>query len=531
MTIQSENNRKDYTGNGSTTVFAYDFRVLASGDMKVYLNGVLQGSGYTVSGVDNPSGGNVTFTTAPGVGVKVTLLREAAYTQGTAYTTASKFPAATHERALDRLTILALQLKEKLARAAKFKTESVLTEPMLPDGVVGKFLRWKSTTEIENADVTATGALGLPVSEANGGTGASTFNAARTNLGAGNQFDEDPATTTGLQWGYRAGLNPRTGASIGAGTLALTASATNYIELDPVAGTLSKNTTGFTLGRVPIRKLVTNGSGITTNTDNRPQFGGHETIVPPSVQCRLTKSGANLLLSPVNGNKLTINSAIETIPDAGVTLAATSLSVGTTYFIYAFMSAGTMTLEASTTGHATQAGTGVEIKSGDGTRTLVGMARVITGPAWADTATQRFVLSWFNRRVKHGLNAFAADRTTTSTTDVELSSSERVEFLTWADEAVPAFVSGTMKQSAANPAQIYTKLGLDDATPEEGYARLDPATEPNSIVPIGISTGLSMAEGYHYITVVGRVASSGTGTWHGGGTAGERTTLGAFVRG
>ncbi|MBB4364256.1 hypothetical protein GGD65_005314 [Bradyrhizobium sp. CIR18] len=108
-------------------------------------------------------------------------------------------------------------------------------------------------------------------------------------------------------------------------------------------------------------------------------------------QCRLTLSGGNLVLAPWNGNLLTIAGAPQIVPEAGVSLAATGLMPGTTYLICAYMNSGTMTLEASTPAHATstRAGNkGTEIKSGDGTRSLVGMARVITGPAFADTAAQ-----------------------------------------------------------------------------------------------------------------------------------------------
>src|SRR6202022_3277170 len=117
----------------------------------------------------------------------------------------------------------------------------------------------------------------------------------------------------------------------------------------------------------------------------------------PHGQCRLTLSGSNLLLSPRNGNKLIINGWHEVVPDAGVTLAPTGLTAGTFYYIYAFMNVGSMTLEASTTTHPTQAGTGGELKSGDATRTLVGAAFTDTGPAWADTFAKCWVLSWFNR--------------------------------------------------------------------------------------------------------------------------------------
>ena len=116
-------------------------------------------------------------------------------------------------------------------------------------------------------------------------------------------------------------------------------------------------------------------------------------------QCRLTLSGATLLLAPYAGNLLTINGVNVVIPDAGVTLATGGLAASTTYYVYAWMNAGVMTLEASATAPVTQAGTGLRIKGGpDASRTLVGLARTTGAIAWSDTVTQRFVLSYFNRR-------------------------------------------------------------------------------------------------------------------------------------
>jgi muramidase (phage lysozyme) len=70
------------------------------------------------------------------------------------------------------------------------------------------------------------------------------------------------------------------------------------------------------------------------------------------------------------------------------------------YYIYATASGGVVNaIEADATAYAvsTTAGNkGVVTKIGDDARTLVGMARPITGPAWQDTVAQRFVRSWFN---------------------------------------------------------------------------------------------------------------------------------------
>ena len=245
-------------------------------------------------------------------------------------------------------------------------------------------------------------------------------------------------------------------------------------------------------------------------------------------QCRLTLSGANLLLAPFDGNRLFINGSIRTLPDAGITLGSGALAVDTTFNIYAFWSGSAIVLEAVTTAAAVQAGTGIVIKTADATRTFVGMARTITGPLWVNTPAQRFVISHFNRRSIACANAFAANRTTTSVTFVELSSTERAEFLNFADEGCNFDVSGAGQHGTANAIQ-YTTIGFSDATPEEGASRFQAVTV-NVPYPVALSAGNSaLAAGYNYATVVGRV-TSGTGTWLGSVTVGERLALTGTVR-
>ena len=50
--------------------------------------------------------------------------------------------------------------------------------------------------------------------------------------------------------------------------ITLSASTTNYIEADR-SGTVTKNTTGFTAGRIPLYTAVTNATTITSYTDER----------------------------------------------------------------------------------------------------------------------------------------------------------------------------------------------------------------------------------------------------------------------
>lgn len=105
MTVSIQNPYIEYGANGVTTVFPYPFRILAATDLKVFFNSVGQSTGFTVTGVDNNNGGNVTFGVAPGAGVRVSLIRVTPRDQQVDYLAYDSFPAETHERALDKLTL------------------------------------------------------------------------------------------------------------------------------------------------------------------------------------------------------------------------------------------------------------------------------------------------------------------------------------------------------------------------------------------------------------------------------------------
>lgn len=257
----------------------------------------------------------------------------------------------------------------------------------------------------------------------------------------------------------------------------------------------------------------------------------------PIGQARLTKSGSNLILLPVNGNLMTVNGVTCTVPDAGVTLAPTSLSVGTLYYIYATCSAGAINaLEASTTGHSTSttAGNkGTEIKTGDDARTLVGMARIITGPAWQDAANQRFVVSWFNRSPIDLTNNFTTTRTNATAVGAgptptlsEVNTEIRIEFLCWATDAVSLSVSGSFFNSGANT--NIASLGVDSTSVGEDVFAVMTGT---SAQPLALTHVKKYSEGYHFATILNGV-SGGTASYYVfGNAAGGRTTLKGQVNG
>lgn len=160
MTISSTTSRWEYTGDGSTTIFAYDNKIIASTDLKVYADGVLQSSGYTVSGAGVEAGGNVTFTTAPASGVSIIINRDTPTTQATDYPVAGSFPAVSHEDALDKLTLLVQQAEEAISRCLRFTENDTSTyDSVLPSPSSGKILSWSAAGKVAN--ISATDVTGL----------------------------------------------------------------------------------------------------------------------------------------------------------------------------------------------------------------------------------------------------------------------------------------------------------------------------------------------------------------------------------
>jgi len=137
MTISSTTTKNSYSGNGSTTTFAYGFFIPASTDIQVIVRSATgtetvksEGTGstnYAITNVGNASGGNIVFVTAPASGETVVLRRNTAKTQATDYVANDPFPAETHESALDKLTIIGQDLQEQVDRSIKLSRTNTMT--------------------------------------------------------------------------------------------------------------------------------------------------------------------------------------------------------------------------------------------------------------------------------------------------------------------------------------------------------------------------------------------------------------------
>ena len=159
MTVSSTTTKVSYSGNGSTTAFAYTFKVFDEDDLTVILRTDSTGAeavqskttNYTVSGVGSANGGNITFGTAPASGQTIVIRRSAALTQTTDYTPNDPFPAEEHENALDKLTFLTQQIQEETDRSIKLSRTNTMTSTEFTVGATdraNKILAFDSSGEI-----------------------------------------------------------------------------------------------------------------------------------------------------------------------------------------------------------------------------------------------------------------------------------------------------------------------------------------------------------------------------------------------
>jgi hypothetical protein len=158
MTISSTTVKNSYSGNSSTTVFAYTFKIFADSDIQVIIRSSTGTettktitTHYTVSGAGDANGGSVTFLTAPVTGETVVLIRNVPQTQAIDYIANDPFPAETHEEGLDRATMTIQQMQEEINRSIKLSKTNTITSTEFTVAAAdraNKILAFDSTGEI-----------------------------------------------------------------------------------------------------------------------------------------------------------------------------------------------------------------------------------------------------------------------------------------------------------------------------------------------------------------------------------------------
>ena len=161
MTVSSATNKVSYNGNGSTTVFAYGFKIFDEDDLTVIIRNASGGettktitTHYTVSGVGAASGGNVTMGTAPASGESLTIIREQPLTQGLDLVPNDPFPATLVEDTLDKLTFMVHQHEETLNRSIKGSKTTTITDPSFTEDATARANKVFAFDASGNIDIT-----------------------------------------------------------------------------------------------------------------------------------------------------------------------------------------------------------------------------------------------------------------------------------------------------------------------------------------------------------------------------------------
>ena len=159
VTVTAQTPSNSSTANGVTTVFPYTFKIIDDGDIEVRVDGVLQTltTHYTVSGVGDNAGGNVTFLSAPANGAIVARRRNMALVRAVDYQFQGNLPAAVLNPDQDAPVLMAQQLQEQIGRSARGPAGEVWNELPAAASRLDRLLAFDATTgEPEVSTVTQT---------------------------------------------------------------------------------------------------------------------------------------------------------------------------------------------------------------------------------------------------------------------------------------------------------------------------------------------------------------------------------------
>ena len=127
MSITQTSTRFDYIATANQEDFVYDWKILVSTDIAVVKNNVLLSTGlYSVSGVGNTTGGNVTLNTGATAGDKVSVFLAMPITRSTNYSNSGSFLASTVNNDFDKVYSAAIQNSN-----TRFVKLNTLDQPMI----------------------------------------------------------------------------------------------------------------------------------------------------------------------------------------------------------------------------------------------------------------------------------------------------------------------------------------------------------------------------------------------------------------
>lgn len=151
MSISSQRPSIVFTANGVTTTFTYPFKAFLTADIDVYLNGVIQASGYTITMRDTD--GDVVFSSAPANGVEVIICRDVGVNRSEVYTERGSFLGTTVNNDFDRRQMLIQEIKSRSVLMTKEEAARTGGNLELPTFSANKLIGWGEDRELIVYDV------------------------------------------------------------------------------------------------------------------------------------------------------------------------------------------------------------------------------------------------------------------------------------------------------------------------------------------------------------------------------------------
>lgn len=144
MTVESTSNKVQYTTDGVQTSFPITFKFFDETSVKAYLgNDLINSTEYSISGNGAEQSATLNFPIAPAAGT-LTLLRQITIKQILDLVEGGDFSAENIEKAFDKLTLIAQDVKEENDRAVKLTVKNAGVSGALPDPVALSYMRWNA---------------------------------------------------------------------------------------------------------------------------------------------------------------------------------------------------------------------------------------------------------------------------------------------------------------------------------------------------------------------------------------------------
>ncbi len=145
MTVSSQTTETIIASSGAgQTAFLFDFPLVNKDQILVFKDDVIESpSLYVVNYIIGSQGGQIDYSASPTTGSKITITRNTDVTQILAYPVGGPFPSRSHEGALDKITMILLEMSDFLIAQI-----TIITNTIIVDGTVeNSTLRWNDTGE------------------------------------------------------------------------------------------------------------------------------------------------------------------------------------------------------------------------------------------------------------------------------------------------------------------------------------------------------------------------------------------------